>query len=47
MEWWKSVLKGEFEINMQKVEFVNSKLEDLDFEICQIVEKMMVSIVDI
>ncbi|KAH9603610.1 hypothetical protein KSS87_015986 [Heliosperma pusillum] len=41
MDWWRSVVKGEPEVDTQKVEPESSKLGDLDSETRSTVEKMM------
>ena len=43
MESWKSIMKGDPEIDTQKVEPKSSKLSDLDPETRQIDEKTMVN----
>jgi len=47
VEWWRSVVKGEPEINSRKVEPEKSRLDELDSETRQTAEKMMVRIKNI
>jgi hypothetical protein len=42
MGWWKSVLKGEPQINTRKVVPENSRLDELDSETRSTAEKLMV-----
>lgn len=41
VEWWSYVFVDDSKIDIKKVEFENSCLDDFDGEMCLMVEKMM------
>lgn len=47
MNWWSSIIVGEPEIDTKQIAPQNSRLDDLDAETRQTVEKMMVCSVSI